>query len=119
MASFRFTLFGAALFAPVLIPAYAVAEDMAPAALNSFSSVPTAVSSAQVLDQSGHVLGKVDRVQTDQDGKPAAVALRGSSGKLVVVPASAVSYDGRVLITSSDQPQIAELIGAPTRTASK
>ena len=42
-----------------------------------------------------------------------------SNGQTVVVAAAAVSFDGRVLITSSDQPQIAELIKAPTRTASK
>ena len=95
-------------------------RDMAPAALNSFSSVPAAVTSAQVLDQNGHVLGKVERVQADQNGTPAAVSFRAAnSGQTVVVAAAAVSFDGRVLITSSDQPQIAELIKQPTRTASK
>lgn len=117
MLSVKSVLFGAFLVAPAL----AQAEDMAPAALNSFSSVPATLTSAQIVDQSGHVLGQVERVATDQDGKPSAVSLRASSGKLAVVPASEVSYDGRVLITSSDQPQIAELIAPapPTRTAAR
>ncbi len=92
---------------------------MAPAALNSFSAVPARIASAQILDQNGHVLGKVERVATDQDGKPTAVSLRAPNGGLVVVPASEVSYDGRVLITSSDQPQIAALMQAQTRTAAR
>ena len=116
MRSLSFIIFGAV----VLAPAFTHAEDMAPTALNSFSSVPAAVTSAQVLDQNGHVLGKVERVQTDQNGTPAAVSFQAASdGRTVVVAAAAVSFDGRVLITSSDQPQIAELMKAPTRTASK
>jgi hypothetical protein len=116
MRSLSFILFGAL----ALMPALTHAEDMAPAALNSFSSVPATLTSAQVLDQNGHVLGKVERVQTDQNGTPAAVSFKAASdGRTVVVAASAVSFDGRVLITSSDQPQIAELVKAPTRTASK
>ena len=116
MRSLSFILFGALALAPAL----AHAEDMAPAALNSFSSVPAALTSAQVLDQNGHILGKVERVQTDQNGTPAAVSFKAANtGKTVVVAAAAVSFDGRVLITSSDQPQIAELIKTPTRTASK
>ena len=116
MRSLSFILFGAL----ALMPALTHAEDMAPAALNSFSSVPATLTSAQVLDQNGQVLGKVERVQTDQNGMPAAVSFKAASdGRTVVVAASAVSFDGRVLITSSDQPQIAELVKAPTRTASK
>jgi hypothetical protein len=116
MRSFSFIIFGAL----VLVPALTHAEDMAPAALNSFSSVPATLASAQVLDQNGHVLGKVERVQTDQNGTPAAVSFRATNtDQTVVVAAAAVSFDGHVLITSSDQPQIAELIKAPTRTAAK
>jgi hypothetical protein len=116
MRSLSFIIFGAL----IVVPALAKAEDMAPAALNSFSSVPAALASAQVLDQNGHVLGKVERVQTDQNGTPSAVSFHAAStGQTVVVAAAAVSFDGRVLITSSDQPQIADLIKTPTRTAAK
>jgi len=116
MRSLGFIIFGAL----VMVPGLTHAEDMAPTALNSFSSVPAAVTSAQVMDQNGHVLGKVERVQADQNGTPAAVSFKAASnGQTIVVAAAAVSFDGRVLITSSDQPQIAELMKAPTRTASK
>ena len=104
------------IFAPTLVHG----EDMEPSALNSLSAVPPAISAAPLLDQSGHVLGKVEQVMTDQDGKPSAVSFRAASnGRTVVVSASEVSFDGKVLITSSDQPQIAELIGKPLRTAAK
>ena len=116
MRSLTFIVFGVLILVPVL----AHAEDVAPTALNSFSSAPAKLSSAQVLDQNGHVLGTVERVQTDQDGKPNALSFRAASdGRTVVVAASAVSYDGHVLVTSNDQPQIAELIKTPTRTAAK
>jgi hypothetical protein len=108
-------MFSAALaFAPILVQA----DALAPVALNSFSSVPAKLSSAQVQDQNGHVLGTVERVQTDQDGKPDALSFRAASdGRIVVIGASAVSYDGHVLVTSNDQPQIAAL--TTTRTAAK
>ena len=60
----------------ICAPVLAQAEDIAPAALNSLSSVPAGLTSAQVMDQNGHVLGKAEQVQTDQDGKPAALSFR-------------------------------------------
>ncbi|HVV27001.1 MAG TPA: hypothetical protein VHC40_03455 [Rhizomicrobium sp.] len=113
--SLKLVMFSAAL---AFAPALAQADEIAPAALNSFTSVPAKLSSAQVLDQNGHVLGTVERVQTDQDGKPNALSFRAASdGRLVVIGAAAVSYNGHVLITSNDQPQIAAL--TTTRTAAK
>ena len=98
----------------------AQADEMAPSALNSFSAVPTALSAAPVMDQNGDVLGKVQQVQTGPDGRPSALSFRANKdGRLVVIAASAVSYDGHVLVTSNDQPQIAALIGTSTRTAAK
>lgn len=103
----------------LLLPTLTHAEDMAPAALNSLSAVPAALSSAPLMDQSGHVLGKVDQVMTDHEGRPSALSFRASNGRILVVSASQVSYDGKALIASSDQPQIADLIGQPLRTAAK
>ena len=54
----------------LVLSSAAQAEDMAPSALNSLSATPPALSAAPVMDQNGHVLGKVEQVQTDQDGKP-------------------------------------------------
>jgi hypothetical protein len=105
----------------ICAPVLAQAEDIAPSALNSLSSVPAGLSATQVMDQNGHVLGKAEQVQADHDGKPAALSFRALDGRLVVVAASAVSYDGHVLIASNDQPQIAALAGTlpTTRTAAK
>jgi hypothetical protein len=101
----------------VAVPALACAEEMAPVALNSLSAAPSQAASAKVLDQHGNLLGQAQRIQTDQDGKPAALAFRAArDGSIVVVSAAAVSFDGNVLVADSDQPQVAALSG--TRTAS-
>jgi hypothetical protein len=117
MSNFRFSALCGLL---VAIPACAFAEDIAPTALNSLSAVPRGMSSAQVMDQNGQVLGTVQQVQTSADGRPSALSFRASKdGHIVVVAANAVSYDGHVLVTSNDQPQIAALSAPPpvTRTA--
>ncbi len=100
----------------VLISALASAEDLAPMALNGLSQTPK-LESMSVSDQQGHAVGTVERIQADQYGKPSALAIRTAAGNTVVVSAAAVSYDGRTLVTSSDQPQIAALT-QPQRTAS-
>jgi hypothetical protein len=100
----------------VIVPALACAEDMAPVALNSLSAAPK-LNSAPVMDQHGTVVGQVQQVATDQDGKPSALSFRAAKdGSTVVISAAAVSYDGHNLVASSDQPQIAALT-QPQRTA--
>jgi hypothetical protein len=87
-----------------------VSDAMAPVALNSLTATPGNIASAKVMDQNGRVLGQVLRVQTDQDGRPSAIAFRASDGRgTIVLAASGVSYDGSVLIAGNDQPQIAAL----------
>jgi hypothetical protein len=99
------------------IPSIACAQELAPVALNSLTSTPANITAARVLDQNGRVLGQVLRVQTDQDGKPSAIAFRAADGRgTIVLAAAAVSYDGSVLIAGNDQPQIAALT-QPQRTA--
>ena len=123
MSLLRFAAFcGAVVLSPAfLIPSLAYAEEMAPVALNSFSAAPANAASAQVMDQNGHLLGQVERIQADQDGKPAALSFRAAQGgNMIVISAAAVSYDGHVLIASNDQPQIAALtqsLAQPQRTA--
>ncbi len=100
----------------ILIPGLACAEDaLAPVALHSLSQPPK-LGSAPVLDQQGRLLGHADQMVTDQDGKPAGLSIRLENGKTTVLSAAAVSYDGHILVTSSDQPQIAALT-QPQRTA--
>jgi len=98
-----------------MIPAAASAEDLAPVALNSLSKTPANIASLQVMDQKGQVIGQAERIQTDQDGHPAALSFRANNGTTIVIGAAAASYDGKSLVTSNDQPQIAAL--SATRTA--
>ena len=99
----------------VTVPAWAWAEDLAPVALNSLSTAPP-LNATQVQDQKGRLLGQAERIQTDQDGKPSALAFRASNGSIVVIAAPAVSYDGRIMTVASDEPQIVALT-QPQRTA--
>ncbi|MNC95020.1 hypothetical protein D3C83_120250 [compost metagenome] len=83
------------------------AEALAPIALNSLSTPPANLASAPVMDQSGNVIGKFRGVVTDHNGKPAAISYLTAEGKLVVVAAPAVSYDGqRNLLVTADSPQL-------------
>jgi len=112
MKKFRAVLLCGFVFLPVM----AAAEDLAPVALNSLSKPPANIASLQVMDQKGQVIGQVLQVQADQDGRPAALSFRANNGSTVVIGAAAASYDGKTLVTSNDQPQIAAL--STTRTAS-
>ena len=115
MSVIRFAAF-CGLF--TVIPGLAGAEDaLAPVALNSLSEPPQ-LSSKPVLDQRGHVLGQVEQLATDQDGKLAGLSIRLQNGKTTVLSAAAVSYDGHTLVTDSTQPQIVALT-QPQRTAAK
>jgi len=102
--------FRAALLCGFLsISAKASGEELAPVALNSLSSPPSNIASLQVMDQKGEVVGQALRIQPDQDGHPAALAFRANNGSTVVISAAATSYDGHMLVTDSNQPQIAAL----------
>ena len=92
------------------------AETMAPTALNSLT-IPPNVSAAPVMDQHGRVIGTAPRIQTDHEGKPAALAFTAQNGTTIVLGAAAVSFDGHVLVADSDQPQIAALNAAPALRA--
>lgn len=113
MSKFRAILF-CGLFT---IPALASAEELAPIALNSLSSAPPNVASLKVVDQKGQVIGQALQIQTDQNGKPTALAFRAGNGSTVLISAAATGYDGQELIASDDQPQIAAL--SPLHTAAK
>ena len=99
----------AILWGFLALPTAAGGEELAPVALNSLSSPPSNVASLNVLDQKRQVIGQALRIQTDQKGRPTALAFRAINGSTVVVPAAAASFDGHTLIASNDQPQIAAL----------
>lgn len=83
-------------------------------ALNSLSAAPN-IASRPVMDQHGKVIGTAQAVQTDATGKPSAMSLRTQDGKTIVLGAAAVSFDGRMLVADSREPQIVAL--SPSRTA--
>ena len=113
MAPIRLTAWSGLFLLLLAVPAFA--EQLAPVALNSLSTVPP-LNATQVQDQKGHVLGQAERIQADQDGKPSALAFRATNGSIVIIAAPAVSYDGHILTVASDEPQIAAL-SQPQRTA--
>jgi hypothetical protein len=89
------------------IPAQAEDVSLAPMALNSLSRPPAALASAQVMNQSGQVIGTFQKVVVDHNGKPAAISYLTPDGQLVVVAAPAVSYDGqRNILVAADSPQL-------------
>lgn len=92
-------------FAALIAATAAQAEVLAPMALNSFTTPPANLAAAPVMNQSGEVIGTFRQLVTDHNGKPAAISYLTPDGKLVVVAAPAVSFDGRQLVTADD-PQL-------------
>jgi hypothetical protein len=92
---------------PLFLGTAAGAVDLAPMALNSFSKAPEIRAKASVMDQSGRVVGTFQQVMTDPGGKPSAISYVTPEGKLVIVAAAAVGYDGRHLVTADSPPLLA------------
>jgi hypothetical protein len=90
---------GAALLAPVIVGA----ENLAPMALNSLPAPPAKIASAQVQNLHGQVIGRVEKVATDQTGKPSAISVMTPEG-ITVVAAQAASYDEARNLVFTDQP---------------
>lgn len=89
------------------MPAQAQEVQLAPMALNSLSKPPAGLATAQVMNQSGQVIGTFQKVLFDPSGKPAAISYLTPEGNLVVVAAPAVSYDGqRNILVTADSPQL-------------
>jgi hypothetical protein len=98
------------LAAGLVTAAQADQTTFAPMALNSLTRVPAALATATVMDQNGRAIGKVQRVVADQNGRPAGISYLTGQGKLVVVAAPAISYDGqRNILVMADSPQLLAL----------
>ena len=95
---------GAAVLAPVI----ASAQDLAPMALNSLPAPPPGITTAQVENLHGQVIGRVASVAADQSGKPAAISVITPQGTTVVA-AQAASYDEsrNLVVTDLPVPQVA------------
>lgn len=63
--------------------------------LSDVSNPPSKIATANVLDSSGKTVGAVQKVEVSPEGKPTkvSVALIGAKERIVVLDASAVSYD--------------------------
>jgi len=94
MSAFRIAAASTLVLLALSVPAGA--ETMAPTALNSLTAAPN-VAAAQVMDQHGRVIGTAPRIQTDHEGKPAALAFTAHDGKTVVLGAGAVSQQPQVV----------------------
>ena len=77
----------------------AAADSTAPFAsaqsLSELSNPPSKIATANVLDSTGKTVGAVQKVEVSSEGKPTrlSVALIGAKERIVVLDASAVSYD--------------------------
>jgi hypothetical protein len=85
----------AACFAPVVAVAQDMGiQDLAPMALQSYTTPPANIVSAKVFDQRGNMVGSVKGIATDAAGKPAAISIQPANGEpLRVVAAGDASYD--------------------------
>jgi hypothetical protein len=86
--------------------------QMAPMALNSYTWAPRIIGSANVLDLNGDLIGRVQKLDVDQAGKPQGleVLLTGSSRTINVV-ASNVSYDQQqnIVTVGLDKQEVAKV----------
>ena len=89
---------------------------MAPMALNSLTNPPAKIATARVADQSGTVVGTVQKVELDASGKPLKldIALMGSD-RIVAVDSARLSYDlsNNVVTAALDKQQLAQLPPVP------
>jgi hypothetical protein len=101
-----------ALSAALLAPAVAAAQDLsardlAPMALESYTTPPANIKSAKVFDQRGHMVGSVKGIATDAAGKPDAISIQPADGQpLMVVGAGDASYDqAHNIVVTAVEPQ--------------
>ena len=107
---------GPGLAATAKAPADNASVPMAPMALNSLTNPPAKIATAPVADQSGTVVGAVEKVELNAAGKPVNVdiALLGSN-RIVALDSSRLSYDvtNNVVTAALDKSQLAALPPAP------
>jgi hypothetical protein len=93
----------------------AAVQDVAPMALNSYSSAPQGINTAIVIDQRGTTLGIVQKIETSSTGNPTKVDVMMPGGRQLVVDANAASYDALSHRVIADQGviQTAETVRQP------
>lgn len=106
MKQFRTFGFAALLMLPAGVAAaqgIAAVQDVAPMALNSYSTVPQGIGTALVIDQKGTTLGIVQKVETSSTGSPTKVDVMMPGGRQLVVDANSASYDAIAHRVIADQ----------------
>jgi len=100
-----------------MVPLGAMADGLAPMALNSIATVPPQIVGAKVVDPKGVAVGSLVRVMTDAKGKPLQADIALTGGHTIVLQASALGYDqnANLVVTAMDQAQLAQLGPAPAR----
>jgi hypothetical protein len=96
------------IFAAILVPVFASAQDLAPMSLSSLPATPAKITTATVENLHGQVIGRVASVAADQNGKPAAISVATPEGTKMVA-AQAASYDEsrNLVVTDLPAPQVA------------
>ena len=94
----KFLLIAAFALAPL---APALADDIAPMALNSLPATPANLASAKVENPKGQMIGEVSGLVTDAAGHLSAVKVAEANGT-TTIPAAAASYDAQRNIVVAD-----------------
>jgi hypothetical protein len=71
----------------------ALAQDLEPVSLNSFSNAPDGIATAIVNDQLGRTIGIVARVELKTDGRLKQVDVLMPGGRHMVIDSTSASYD--------------------------
>jgi hypothetical protein len=98
----------------VLLTIPAAADDIAPMALNSFTSAPPEIASATVFQQDGTTLGNVqgiDRAPGSIEGMKIGVA----GSRIISLRANDVSYDAVKNVVVTDMAATKDALGQPQK----
>ncbi len=95
-----------------LLAAPADADDIAPMALNSFTSSPPQINTASVFQQDGTILGNVQGVDRDL-GAIAGLKIGVAGNRIISLTADAVSYDAVKNVVVTDETATKAALGSP------
>jgi hypothetical protein len=111
-------MFKSALFAlsAVAFAVPALGAQLAPMALNGYSTVPKMLATAVVFDQNNYAVGIVKKIDTDAAGRPVSVVVLMPGGAIRQVSADQAGYDpitNQVVVDDSRSPGVQVAARAP------
>jgi len=92
--------------------------QMAPMVLNGYSRLPRSIGTANVFDLEGDLIGRVQKFNVDQSGKPQGLGIwLSKSGNVIDVAASNISYDEQqnIVTIGLNRNQLARISPQPHR----